>query len=173
MFINVITFAQLTPDSLDKHITVFFWLLFFVFESKFFVKTGLFNKVSSFRVLEKRIEKLKDNQLKGDAFEVFVEAFLNTSDSFEAVKVYPSLAQTPAIIREQLKVGKKDKGIDGVFLTKDDKIIPYQVKFETGRKKVDYGQITKFLHQSKKAVIRYLIGNSDVVNEEYKQDKKM
>ena len=67
-------------------------------ESKFFIKKGLFNKVYSFRALEKRIEKLKaknikaENLLRGNAFEVFVEAFLNTSDSFEAVKVYPSLA---------------------------------------------------------------------------------
>ena len=145
-------------------------------ESKFFVKKGLFNKVYSFGALEKRIEKLKaknikaENLLKGNAFEVFVEAFLNTSDSFEALKVFPSLAQKPAIIREKLKVGQKDKGIDGVFLTKDDKVIPYQVKFKTGRKVVDYGQITKFLQQSKKAVIRYLIGNSDDVNEEYKEE---
>ncbi len=112
-------------------------------KSSFFVKGGLFNKVNSFRDLEKRIEKLKaknekaENLLRGDAFEVFVEAFLNTSDSFEALKVFPSLAQTPAIIREKLKVSKKDKGVDGVFLTKDDKIIPYQVKFKTGRGAVD------------------------------------
>ena len=147
-------------------------------ESKFFIKKGLFNKVYSFRALEKRIEKLKaknikaENLLRGNAFEVFVEAFLNTSDSFEAVKVYPSLAQTPAIIRQKLGVGKKDKGIDGVFLTKDETIVPYQAKFKTGRGTVDYGQITKFLEQSKKAVIRYLIGNSKDVNEEYKEDKK-
>jgi superfamily II DNA or RNA helicase len=141
-------------------------------KSSFFVKDGLFNKVNSYRDLEKRIEKLKDNQRRGDAFEVFVEAFLNTSDSFEAVKVYPSLAQTPAIIRDKLKVSKKDKGIDGVFLTKDEKIIPYQVKFRTGREVVDYGEITKFIHQSTNADIRYLIGNSNNVNEEYKKSKK-
>ena len=81
------------------------------------------------------------------------------------------MAQTPAIIREKLKVSKKDKGVDGVFQTKDDKIIPYQVKFKTGRGTVDYGQITKFLEQSKNADIRYLIGNSDKINEEYKKDK--
>ena len=131
--------------------------------SSFFVKGGLFNKVNSFKDLEKRIEKLKaknekaENLLRGDAFEVFVEAFLNTSDSFEAVEVFPSLAQTPAIIREKLKVSKKDKGVDGAFQTKDDKIIPYQVKFRTGREVVDYGEITKFIHQSKNADIRYLI----------------
>ena len=57
-------------------------------KSSFFVKDGLFNKVNSFRDLEKRIEKLKtknikaENLLRGDAFEVFVEAFLNTHDSF-------------------------------------------------------------------------------------------
>ena len=105
-------------------------------KSSFFVKDGLFNKVNSYRDLEKRIEKLKDNQRRGDAFEVFVEAFLNTSDSFEAVKVYPSLAQTPAIIRQKLGVGKKDKGIDGVFLTKDETIVPYQAKFKTGRGRI-------------------------------------
>ena len=136
--------------------------------SSFFVKDGLFNNVYSFRDLEKRIEKLKaknikaENLLRGDAFEVFVEAFLNTHDSYEAVKVYPSLAQTPAIIRQKLKVSKKDKGIDGVFLTKDDKIIPYQAKFRTGREVVDYPDIAKFLQQSKNADIRYLTADGVV-----------
>ena len=57
-------------------------------KSSFFVKGGLLNNVYSFRGLEKRIEKLKaknikaENLLRGDAFEVFVEAFLNTHDSF-------------------------------------------------------------------------------------------
>ena len=51
--------------------------------SSFFVKGGLFNNVYSFRDLEKRIEKLKaENLLREDAFEVFVEAFLYTHDSF-------------------------------------------------------------------------------------------
>ena len=130
--------------------------------SSFFVKDGLFNNVYSFRDLEKRIEKIKDknkkaeNLLRGNAFELFVEAFLNTNDSFEAVKVYPSLAQTPAIIRQELKVSKKDKGIDGVFLTKDDKIIAYQAKFRTGREVVDYPDIAKLPTSSKHKVISSL-----------------
>ena len=50
-------------------------------KSKFFVKTGLFNKVSSFRNLEKKIEKLKaenekaENLLRGDALKYLLRLF--------------------------------------------------------------------------------------------------
>ena len=41
-----------------------------------FAKSGLFAGVSSFVDLEKRIAAIPENKGKGDAFEVFAEAYL-------------------------------------------------------------------------------------------------
>lgn len=45
-------------------------------KAKEFAKSGLFAGVSSFAELEKRIAAISDNKQKGDAFEVFAEAYL-------------------------------------------------------------------------------------------------
>ena len=43
-----------------------------------FAKSGLFAGLSSFEELEKRIAAIPENKGKGDAFEVFAEAYLAT-----------------------------------------------------------------------------------------------
>ncbi len=43
-----------------------------------FLKTGLFDNLSSFAELEKRISKLPTTVEEGDAFEVFAEAYFFT-----------------------------------------------------------------------------------------------
>ncbi len=140
---------------------------------RYYLKTNLFKSVTSFHKLEKRIENLQAIKSKsaetnkGDAMEVFVEALLNTDETIAAKKVFPSLKQTPAIIRKKLNVKPKDKGIDGIFINKEDEIVAYQVKFKTGREKVPYPEIAKFNNQSKLADKRYLIGNSNKIHEEY------
>ena len=50
----------------------------------------LFNNLSSFRELEQRIQALHDQNTKsvGDAFEIFIEAYLATQVTFQAEKVW-------------------------------------------------------------------------------------
>ena len=56
--------------------------------SDYFREIGLFNKINKFSELENRIKKLDKipgrtlDQTKGDAFEVFTEAFLNITNKF-------------------------------------------------------------------------------------------
>ncbi|MEI6344992.1 MAG: hypothetical protein WCP41_06500 [Verrucomicrobiota bacterium] len=48
-----------------------------------FAKAGLFAGVKSFEELEKRITSIPENKGKGDAFEVFSEAYLTTQRRHE------------------------------------------------------------------------------------------
>ena len=142
---------------------------------KFFLKNNFFDSIKSFKDLEKKIRNIKSlnqsktEQLKGDAMEIFVEALINNLDVFEAKKVYPSLKQTPVIIRKKMNISKipKDKGVDGVYINNHNKIVAYQVKFRSDNEKTSYEGISKFNNQGKLADTRYLIDNSKNVNDEY------
>lgn len=142
---------------------------------RYFLKNNFFDNINSFKDFEKKVSSIKSSspkkadKLKGDALEVFVEGLINNLDVFEANKVYPSLKQTPALIRNKLNITKipKDKGVDGVFINKQNKIVAYQVKFRTNNEKTSYEGISKFNNQGKLADIRYLIDNSKKTNDEY------
>ncbi len=142
---------------------------------RYFLKNNFFDNINSFKDFEKKVSSIKSSspkkadKLKGDALEVFVEGLINNLDVFEAKKVYPSLKQTPALIRDKLNITKipKDKGVDGVFINKQNKIVAYQVKFRTNNEKTSYEGISKFNNQGKLADIRYLIDNSKKTNDEY------
>lgn len=54
-----------------------------------FIATGLFSDLTSFSELERRIECLKTPNERGDAFEVFAEAYLATQKINQAADVWP------------------------------------------------------------------------------------
>jgi hypothetical protein len=56
-------------------------------KAKEFTKSGLFAGVKLFADLEKRIAAIPENKWKGDAFEVFAEAYLATQRRNEVSKV--------------------------------------------------------------------------------------
>jgi hypothetical protein len=54
-----------------------------------FSASGLFSGLASFAELEQRIAKLSTVQERGDAFEVFAEAYLATQKVNQATEVWP------------------------------------------------------------------------------------
>jgi hypothetical protein len=58
-------------------------------KAKEFEKNGLFAGLSSFEELEKRIASIPENKGKGDAFEVFAEAYLATQRKHDAHQFWP------------------------------------------------------------------------------------
>ena len=52
-------------------------------------KEGIYSNLNSFSELVSRIKELKTTTQQGDAFEVFVEAFLYTEPSYSAKQVWP------------------------------------------------------------------------------------
>ncbi len=54
-----------------------------------FVRSKLFADLTSFAQLESRIAALPDEKARGDAFEVFAEAYLATQRKHDAAHVWP------------------------------------------------------------------------------------
>src|SRR5215470_12079688 len=98
------------------------------------IQRGLYDDLHSFAELEQRIGALgaENSKVVGDAFEVFVEAYLATHPKLQAEAVW-LVGQVPLDIRRQLNLPSDAKGIDGVFITRTGVLVPYQVKFRSER----------------------------------------
>jgi hypothetical protein len=80
------------------------------------IRRGLYDNLRSFAELEQRISALGDENSKavGDAFEIFVEAYLATHQKLQAEAVW-LVGQVPQGIRQQMNLSNDAKGIDGIF----------------------------------------------------------
>ncbi|MEZ5482878.1 MAG: hypothetical protein R3E73_12130 [Porticoccaceae bacterium] len=58
-------------------------------KAKKYFSSGLFDQLKDFSELERRIELLDSNKDKGDAFEVFAEAYINLNPILMAKEVWP------------------------------------------------------------------------------------
>jgi len=129
--------------------------------SRFFLDSGIYDGLSCFAELEERIARLPINKDKGDAFEVFAEAYLATQHITQSKQVWPfealptSLAQTL-----QLDTGQ-DMGVDGVLETALGQYDAYQVKFRTGRPKLKWEELSTFMGLTDQVNQRILFTNCD------------
>ena len=79
-----------------------------------YLQRKLFDGIARFTDLEQRIADLPANQEPGDAFEVFVDAYLSTQPLHKAKTVWPFSA-IPLAIKDRFALGQSDVGADGVF----------------------------------------------------------
>ena len=137
-----------------------------------FAKSGLFAGISSFEELEKRIAAIAENKGKGDAYEVFAEAYLATQRRHEIGEVWP-LDAAPMDLLKKLKLPLKDYGVDGVTRTALGGHQVYQVKFRSGRTPLTWEQLSTFMGLSDSPEIqsKVVITNCDelpsVINERH------
>jgi predicted helicase len=125
-----------------------------------FVSRGLYGGLSSFRELEARIAALPEELERGDAFEIFAQAYLHTHRVFQVADLWP-VGQIPLDIRRPLNLPADAKGIDGVLRTKTGLAVPYQVKFRIGRPLLGFAEVAPFLGVTERADDRLLISNAD------------
>jgi predicted helicase len=116
----------------------------------------------SFAELEQRITNLgaENTKIVGDAFEIFVEAYLATHQKLQVDTVW-LVGQVPLEIRKQLNLPKDVKGIDGVFRTRTGSLVPYQIKFRSNRAYLTYTEIAPFLGLTERAADRIVFTNSN------------
>ena len=127
-------------------------------KSHFFHAKGLFSDLNSFNELENRISKLPIEK-RGDAFEVFAEAYFNTQKIHLAKEIWPD-SEIPQSLRNQLGLPSTDKGIDGVFQSHDGQYHAYQVKYRTNRLNLTWEELSTFMGLSDKSDKRVLFTNS-------------
>ena len=121
---------------------------------------GLYRELRSFRELETRIAALPEELDRGDAFEVFTEAYLSTTRVFQVAELW-LVGQVPLDVRRTLNLPADAKGIDGVLRTKTGLDVPYQAKFRIGRPLLGFAEVAPFLGVTERAVDRLLISNAD------------
>jgi superfamily II DNA or RNA helicase len=122
----------------------------------------LFSGLTNFAELEQKIAALPDEKARGDAFEVFAEAYLATQRKHDAAHVWPH-GSVPLDILKNLGLTQSDQGVDGVLQTLLGEFDAYQVKFRTGRPSLTWRELSTFigLADSPCIHIRVLLTNCD------------
>lgn len=131
--------------------------------ARHFINSGLFDRLDSFFEIEARISALPSNKERGDAFEVFAEAYLATQKINEAREVWPF----EAIPQEQLKLLSldtgRDMGVDGIYQTHDGELRAYQVKFRSNRPALTWDELSTFMGLTDQVSQRVLFTNSETL----------
>lgn len=127
-----------------------------------FIRNGLFEGIASFQELETRISGIQDEKGKGDAFEVFAEAYLATQRCHEAKEIWPA-GTAPLELLEKTGLSTNDFGIDGLYQTPLGDVHAYQVKYRTNRPSLTWRELSTFigLADSPNIKNRVLITNCD------------
>ena len=123
-----------------------------------YLQRKLFDGVARFTDLEQRIVDLPTKQERGDAFEVFVEAYLSTLPLHQAKTVWP-FSTLPLAIKDRFALGPIDVGADGVFETHLGDYHAYQAKFRTGRPSLTWEELSTFMGLTDQIAERVVITN--------------
>jgi superfamily II DNA or RNA helicase len=127
------------------------------------LQRGIFDNLSDFSELEARISELDSNQERGDAFEVFAEAYLATQKIALAREVWPFEA-IPIEQRRQLSLDTgRDMGVDGIYETTDGELRAYQVKFRSRRPALTWEELSTFMGLTDQVAQRVLFTNCDTL----------
>lgn len=140
-----------------------------------FLRTGIFNGLRSFAELERRISKITvpsadgdgdaSKKARGDAFEVFVAAYLATQPSHMAQHIWPGMRLVPRAIRKKLGWLSTDHGADGLIKTASGEYRGYQAKFRSRRDSLPWAEVESFFGVTDYCDSRLLLTNSTSVAE--------
>jgi predicted helicase len=133
-------------------------------QAGFWVSKGVFDSLATFAEFEQRVTGLLETNTKaeGDAFEIFVEAYLATQPAMQSEDSWP-VGAIPVEIRESLNLPSDSKGIDGVYRSLAGHYVPYQVKFRSKRPALGFNEVAPFLGITERATDRLLITNCDSI----------
>ena len=123
--------------------------------------SGLFDGLNSFAEIEARISA-RPQTGRGDAFEVFAEAYLATQKITQAREVYPQAA-LPLDLRKLHALPSKDMGADGAYQTHDGELRAYQVKFRSGRPALTWDELSTFMGLTDQVSQRVLFTNCEAL----------
>ena len=124
--------------------------------------SSLIKGVQAFPELEARIAALPVAKDRGDAFEVFVEAYLATQTIAQAETVWAS-DTAPVDIRKKLNLPVSDYGADGVYRDRSGNMVIYQAKFRAGRPSLSWRELSTFFGIAEKADRLVLFTNTDAI----------
>jgi hypothetical protein len=112
------------------------------YKAGYWVEQGFFDNLSSFRDLKIRIDAVEDPKDRGDVFEIFVEALLETQPIHQCDDHWV-VGDVPLPICEDLKLPNDGTGIDGVYRDRMGNHVPYQVKYRRAEQ-LTFAEIATF-----------------------------
>ena len=129
-----------------------------------YLRCGLFDGLQRFSELEQRLRALASEKERGDAFEVFVQAYLSLLYPLRVAAVHT--LPLPVALADRLSISPTaDRGIDGVFELPDGELIPYQVKFRSDRASTpDWTELSTFFGLADSVKRRLVISNATALN---------
>lgn len=119
----------------------------------------LLNTYLSFSEWEAAVETISDTTEKGDAMEHLVYFYLKSNSQYYDIKEIYTEDHIPEQLRAQLKLERKDNGVDGVIVRNDGKTIAYQVKFRSGHAVPTAKELATFWAESEYADYRLICAN--------------
>lgn len=133
-------------------------------KANLYFQRKLFSGISKFAELEQRIAELPTKQERGDAFEVFAEAYLSTQRLHQAKSVWP-ISSLPLTIKDRFALGLSDVGVDGIFETHLGEFHAYQAKFRTGRPPLTWEELSTFMGLTDRITERLVFTNCNELSE--------
>ena len=116
----------------------------------------LLNTYLSFSEWEAAVETISNTTEKGDAMEHLVYFYLKSNSQYYDIKEIYTEDHIPEQLRVQLKLERKDNGVDGVIVRNDGKTIAYQVKFRSAHAVPTAQELATFWAESEYADYRLI-----------------
>jgi len=130
-------------------------------KTDYFFKKEFFKDLHSFTDLEQRIAALPTTKDRGDAFEVFAEAYLATQNITQTEEIWPFESIPNQVLNQfGLNTGN-DMGVDGIIKTNLGSYNAYQVKYRTNRPSLTWSELSTFMGLSDHVGERILFTNCD------------
>jgi superfamily II DNA or RNA helicase len=123
------------------------------------INSVLLQSYPSFSEWESAVEKIADTTEKGDAMEHLVYFYLKNNFQYYDIKEIYMEDEIPEALRLQLKLERKDNGVDGVIIRNDGKTIAYQVKFRSAHAVPTAQELSTFWAESEYADMRLICAN--------------
>ena len=123
------------------------------------IKPALLDPAKNFTDWETTVESFDSTIEKGNAMEHLVFFLLKTRSNYYGIKEIYMEDEIPSNIRDRIKLETKDNGVDGVYITSDDKITAYQVKFRSGHAVPTAQELSTFWAESEYADVRLIAAN--------------
>lgn len=130
--------------------------------AKWFTNQFSISSCNSFAELEAGIAALPSERERGNAFEVFAEAWLATQRIPQAREIWPCNTATPSL-QQSLRLPLNDMGVDGLFESAGDEPTCYQVKFRTGRPRLTWSELSTFFGLADANCGRLVFTNCDEI----------
>lgn len=123
------------------------------------IPNTLLQHFDNFTDWETTVAKMPETTDKGNAMEHLVYFFLKTRAQYYEIKEIYMENNIPDSLRSQLRLERKDNGVDGVIVRTDGTTIAYQVKFRSNHNIPTAQELSTFWAESEYADMRLICAN--------------